>query len=94
VIGHEKVYWICQIGLRNICFLQGLPLDRIQTIVRSRNYHNFDEIAETALVDERAITTNKTGTRQNGASYPGVTSVGKWATRATNALLGRKERHG
>ena len=37
--------------LRNICFIQGLASDRIQTIVRSRNYQNFDEIAETALVE-------------------------------------------
>ena len=36
--------------LRNICFIQGLASDRIQTTVRSRNYQNFDEIAETALV--------------------------------------------
>ena len=42
--------------LRNICFVQGLGSDRIQTIVRSRNYRNFDEIAETALVEESAIT--------------------------------------
>jgi hypothetical protein len=42
--------------LRNICFVQGLASDRIQTIVRSRNYRNFDEIAETALVEESAIT--------------------------------------
>ena len=41
--------------LRNICFIQGLASDRIQTIVRSRNYQNFDEIAETALVEESAI---------------------------------------
>jgi len=32
--------------LRNICFIRGLASDRIQTIVRSRNYQNFDEIAE------------------------------------------------
>jgi hypothetical protein len=41
--------------LRNICFVQGLYSDRIQTIVRSRNYDNFDEIAETALEEESAI---------------------------------------
>jgi hypothetical protein len=33
--------------LRNICFTQGLHSDRIQTIVRSRNQDDFDEIAET-----------------------------------------------
>jgi hypothetical protein len=41
--------------LRNICFVQGLYSDRIQTIVRSRNHENFDEIAETALEEESAI---------------------------------------
>jgi len=35
-------------GLRDICFVQGLYSNRIQTIVRSRNNDNFDEIAETA----------------------------------------------
>ena len=41
--------------LRNICFVQGIASDRIQTRVRSRNYQSFDEIAETALVEESAI---------------------------------------
>jgi hypothetical protein len=41
--------------LRNICFIQGLHSDRIQTIVRSRNNENFDDIAETALEEESAI---------------------------------------
>jgi transposase InsO family protein len=41
--------------LRNICFVQGLFSDRIQTIVRSRNGRTFDEIAETALEEESAI---------------------------------------
>jgi hypothetical protein len=35
--------------LMNICFVQGLFSDRIQTIVRSRNHDVFDDIAETAL---------------------------------------------
>jgi hypothetical protein len=35
--------------------VQGLYSDRIQTIVRSRNHNNFDEIAETALKEESAI---------------------------------------
>ena len=41
--------------LGNVCFIQGLASHRIQTIVRSRKYQNFDEIAETALVEEGAI---------------------------------------
>jgi hypothetical protein len=38
--------------LHNICFIQGLASDRIQTIVRSRNYQNFDKITKNALVQE------------------------------------------
>jgi hypothetical protein len=41
--------------LRNICFIQGLCSDRIQTIVRSRNNESFDDTAETALEEESAI---------------------------------------
>jgi hypothetical protein len=41
--------------LRNICFVQGLQSDRIQTIVRSRNNEHFDDIAEIALEEESAI---------------------------------------
>jgi hypothetical protein len=35
--------------------MQGLYSDRIQTIVRSRNYSRFDDVAETALEEESAI---------------------------------------
>ena len=41
--------------LRNICFVQRIFSDRIQTIVRSRSSTTFDEIAETALEGESAI---------------------------------------
>jgi hypothetical protein len=41
--------------LRNIFFVQGLYSDRIQTIVRSQNHDNFNEIAKRALEDESAI---------------------------------------
>jgi len=41
--------------LRNICFVQGLYSDRIQTIVRSRNYSSFGDIADTALEEESEI---------------------------------------
>ena len=44
---------------RNICFIQDLASDRVQTIVRSRNYQNSDEIAETALVEKSAITSKQ-----------------------------------
>jgi hypothetical protein len=38
--------------LRNISFIQGLASDLIQPIVRSCNYQTFDEITESALVEE------------------------------------------
>jgi len=38
--------------LRNICFIQVLYSDSIQTTVRSRNYCSFDDITETALEEE------------------------------------------
>jgi hypothetical protein len=79
--------------LRNICFVQGLASDRIQTIVRSRNYCNFDEIVETALVGVRSHR-NKSGIGQKAAPYLGAAPVGKWATRVINDLLGRKDRRG
>jgi hypothetical protein len=35
--------------LRNICFIQGLFSDRIQTIFRNQNHDDFDGTAEMAL---------------------------------------------
>jgi len=55
--------------LRNICSIQGLASDRIQTIARSRNYQNFDEIAETALVEKSAI-----GSRQDRYGLEGTST--------------------
>jgi hypothetical protein len=45
--------------LRNISFVQGLCSDRIQTIVRSRNYSSFDDIAETALEESAIFSKNE-----------------------------------
>ena len=42
-------------------------LDRIQTIVRSRNGHTFDEIAETALEEESAIFSKNERYKQGNA---------------------------
>jgi hypothetical protein len=53
--------------LRNVCFVQGLHSDRIQTIVRSRNHANFDEIAETALEEESAIFSKHERYKNNSA---------------------------
>ena len=49
---------------RNICFVQRLPSDRIQTIANSRNGNMFDETAETALEEESAIFSKKERYRQ------------------------------
>jgi hypothetical protein len=80
--------------LRNICFVQGFASDRVRTTVRSRNYRNFDDIGETALVEEIGITSKHDRYRAEGAPYLGVAPVGKWATRVTNTLVRRKERRG
>jgi len=63
--------------LRNICFVQGLASDRIQTIVRSRNYQSFDEIAETALVEESAIASKQDRYRAEGPSAQKCSNYGK-----------------
>ena len=73
--------------------MQGLASDCIQIIVQSRNYCNFDEITETVLVEESVITSKQDRYRAEGSTLSGEGPVGKWTTRATNALLGRKERH-
>jgi hypothetical protein len=44
--------------LRNICFVQGLCYNRIQTIA-SRNYSSFDDIAETALEESAIFSKNE-----------------------------------
>jgi hypothetical protein len=63
--------------LRNICFVQGLASDRIQTIVRSRNFQNFDEIAETALVEESALASKLDRYRLEGISAQRCSNCGK-----------------
>ena len=63
--------------LRNICFVQGLASDRIQTIVRSRNYDDFDDIAETALVEERAIVSLRDRDRFGGSAPLKCSTCGK-----------------
>ena len=72
--------------LRNICFVQGLWLDRIQTIVRSRNYVNFDDIAETALEEESAIVSKNeryknTGSGNEGPKCSNCNKVGHMASK-------------
>ena len=77
--------------LRNICFVQGLVSDRIQTIVRSRNYRNFDEIAETALVEETAITSKQDRYRAEGRALPRCGSCEK-VGHSSNKCFAREKR--
>src|SRR5215469_16755284 len=77
--------------LRNICFVQGLASDRIQTIVRSRNYRNFDEIAETALVEESAITSKQERYKAEGSALPRCGSCGKLG-HSSNKSFAREKR--
>jgi hypothetical protein len=77
--------------LRNICFVQGLASDRIQTIVRSRNYRNFDEIAETALVEESAITSRQDRYRAEGNALPRCGACGKLG-HSSNKCFAREKR--
>jgi hypothetical protein len=51
--------------LRNMCFVQGISSDMIQTTVRSRNGNTFDEIAETALEEESVIFSKNERYRQS-----------------------------
>jgi hypothetical protein len=57
--------------LRNICFVQGLYSDRIQTIVRSRNHASFDDIAETALEEESALFSKNERYKSSNANSEG-----------------------
>ena len=77
--------------LRNICFVQGLVSDRIQTIVLSRNYRNFDEMAETALVQESAITSKQERYRAEGSALPRYGSCDKLG-HSSNRCFAREKR--
>jgi hypothetical protein len=63
--------------LRNICFIQGLQSDRIQTIVRSRNNEKFDDIAETALEEESAIVSKNERYKGDVTPPPKCSNCGK-----------------
>ena len=63
--------------LRNICFVQGLASNCIHTIGQSRNYQNFDEIAETALVEESAIVSKQDWYRPEAISSVRCNNCGK-----------------
>ena len=71
--------------------MQGLALDRIQTIVRSRNYRNFDEIAETALVEDSAIISKQDQYGAEGSALPTCGSCGKLG-HSSNKCFAREKR--
>jgi hypothetical protein len=76
--------------LRNICFIHRLASDRIQTIERSRNYQNFYEIAETALVEESAIASRLDRYRLEETSTQKCGNCGK-SGHASNKCYGRRK---
>ena len=57
--------------LRNICFVHGLYSDKIQTVVRSRNHANFDEIAENTLEEESATVSKDERYRSSNVIFEG-----------------------
>jgi hypothetical protein len=69
----------CADRLGNICFVR----DRIQTVVGSHNYQNFDKIAETALVEESAIALRIDRYRVEGTSTQTCGNCGELG-RASN----------
>jgi hypothetical protein len=71
-------------SLQNIYFV-GMASDRIQTIVRSRNYRNFDEIEETA------IRSRQDRYRAKGSASPRCGSCGKLGY-SSNKCVARENR--
>ena len=78
--------------IRNICFIQGPISDRIQTIVRSRNYQNFGEIAETALVEENAIASKHERHGVEGVSGYRYSNCGKPGHSSNKCYSRNKEK--
>jgi hypothetical protein len=73
--------------LRNICFVQGLYSDRIQTIVRRRNHSGFDDIAETALEEESAIFSKNERYKISNAESPKCSNCNKLGHVASRCYL-------
>jgi hypothetical protein len=68
-----------------------LASDRIQTIVRSRNYRKFDEIEETSLVEESAVTSRQDRYMAEGNALPRCGSCGKLGL-SSNKCFAREKR--
>ena len=71
--------------LRNICFVQGIFSDRIQTTVRSRNSTTFNEVAETVLEEGSVIFSNN-GRHKHGAQPGKIVCHNFWK----NGTCGRE----
>jgi hypothetical protein len=78
--------------LRNICFIQGLQSDRIQTIVRSRNSENFDEIAETSLEEESAIVSKNERYKGDTGTPVKCTNCGKLGHTSNKCFMKKDNR--
>jgi hypothetical protein len=78
--------------LRNICFIQGLHSDRIQTIVRSRNHDHFDDIAETALEEESAIVSKQERYKGEIGNQVRCSNCGKIGHSTQNCFLKKLRR--
>jgi hypothetical protein len=74
--------------LRNICFVQGLYSDRIQTIVRSRNSENLDEIADTARKKKVLLFQNKKDIRR-GKNFTSSAAVAEDLASLVANITGR-----
>jgi hypothetical protein len=77
--------------LRNICFVQGIASDRIQTIVRSRNGHTFDEIAETALEESAIYSKNERYKQGANSSRLVCNNCGKTGHKGAKCYLKDKK---
>jgi len=77
--------------LKNICFVQGLYSDRIQTIVRSRNHSDFDDITETALEEESAIFSKNERYKSSNAESPKCSNCNKLGHIASRCYLKDKK---
>jgi hypothetical protein len=60
-------------------------------IVRSRNYRNFDKIAETALVEESAIVSKQDRYKSEGGTLPRCSSCGQVGHASSKHYAGEEK---